>query len=58
MDKKKIKKKIESLEKQKQKHVEKIKDYGGKNFALLDYWEKEIHGMEEEIEEAKSRLKK
>ncbi|MBS3078564.1 hypothetical protein J4218_00405 [Candidatus Pacearchaeota archaeon] len=37
MEKKKIKKSIESLEKQKQEHRAKIEDYAGKNYALLDY---------------------
>ena len=55
MDRKKRKKKIESLEKQKDKHVEKIKSYIGKNYALMDYWEKEIERIEEEINEEKSK---
>ena len=37
MERKKIKKSIESLEKQKQDHRVKIEDYGGKNYALLNY---------------------
>jgi len=37
MKDKKIIKSIESLEKQKQKHKEKIESYDGKNYALIDY---------------------
>lgn len=53
-DKNKVKKSIESIEKQIEKHKEKIKDYEEKNYALLEYWEKEIESMEKE----KTRKKK
>ena len=56
MDKKKRRKKIESLKKQKQKHLEKIKDYEGKDYALIDYWEKEIKNFDEEIREEERKL--
>ncbi|MBU4069728.1 MAG: hypothetical protein KJ646_01990 [Nanoarchaeota archaeon] len=55
--KKKLKK-INSLEKKKEEHIEKIKTYQGKNYALQEYWEKEIRAFEAEIEEEKERLKK
>lgn len=58
MEKKKIKKSIESLEKQKQEHREKIEDYDGKNYALLDYWEKEISSFDNKIDELKRKLEK
>ena len=58
MDKKKRRKKVESLEKQKSKHIEKVKSYTGKNYALMGYWEKEIERIEEEINEEKSKLLK
>ena len=57
MDKKRRKKKIESLKKQKDEHLKKIQTYKGKNYALIDYWEKEIKNFEEEIEEEEERLK-
>mgnify|MGYP001578861798 CR=1 FL=1 len=56
MEKKKIKKSIESLKKQKQEHREKIEDYNGKNYALLEYWEKEISSFDNKIEELKRKL--
>jgi peptidoglycan hydrolase CwlO-like protein len=56
MEKKKIKKSIESLEKQRQEHRAKIEDYDGKNYALLDYWKKEINSFDNKIEELKRRL--
>jgi len=56
MDKKKRLKKIKSLEEQKEKHEKKIKSYEGKNYALLEYWEKEINLVEQEIESEKDKL--
>lgn len=58
MEKKKIEKSIESLEKQKEKHKEKIDTYEGVNYSLIDYWGKEIRRFEEEIEHLKDKLKK
>ena len=56
--KKKIEKGIESLEKQIEKHKEKVKEYEGKNYALIEYWEKEIQTMEEEKMRKKRILEK
>jgi hypothetical protein len=56
MEKKRIKKSIESLKKQKQEHKEKIESYNGKNYALLEYWEKEINSFNNKIEELKRKL--
>ena len=56
MDKKKRKKKIESLKKQKEKHLKKIEMYKGKNYSLIDYWKKEIKDFDEELEEEKEKL--
>lgn len=49
MDTKKRLKKIESLRKQIKKHKEKIASYEGKNYLLIEYWEKEVKGFEAEI---------
>lgn len=57
MEKKKIAKSIESLEKQKEKHKNKIKSYEGKNYALIEYWEKEINSFDDKIDELKRKLK-
>ncbi len=57
--KKKIKKSIESLEKQKKKHEEKIKDYigsGGKDYSLIEYWEGEVGRFEKEKEKQEEKL--
>lgn len=56
MDKKKREKKIKGLEKQKEKHLEKLQLYGGKDYSLIDYWKKEINRIEEEIKEEKGKL--
>jgi len=57
MDKKKRKKKIESLKKQRNRHLEKIRKYRGRNYALIDYWEKEVENFEEEIAKEERKLK-
>ena len=56
MDKRKRKKKIESLKKQRDKHAKKIEMYEGKNYSLIDYWKKEIKDFEEEIKEEEKKL--
>lgn len=56
MDKKKRLKKIKSLERQKEKHKEKMKEYSGRNYALLEYWEKEVERFEAEIEEEREKF--
>mgnify|MGYP001585753558 CR=1 FL=1 len=56
MDKKKRQKKIKSLEKQKMKHLKKIMVYERKNYALIDYWKREIGDFEKEIDKEKKKL--
>lgn len=56
MDKKKIKKAIESLKKRKKEHEEKLKTYDGKNYALKEYWEKEIERFDNKIDEFEIKL--
>ncbi len=56
MDRKKREKRIKSLEKTREKHLEKIKTYEGKNYALREYWEREVERMVKEIKEEKEKL--
>lgn len=56
VNKKKIKKSIESLNKQIKEHEEKIEEYGGKNYALLEYWKKEIEVRKKQKEETSKKL--
>ena len=56
--KKKIMKAIESFKKCKQEHKDKIENYDGTNYALIEYWEKEIERIDEEIKRMKEKLKK
>ena len=56
--KRKIKKSIESLERQKEIHKRKILEYDGTKDFLKEYWEGEIKRFDKEIEEKKDRLKK
>ncbi len=58
MDKKNLLKRIKSLEKTRDKHIEKIKAYEGKNYTTPEYWEKEVKRMEDEIREDKDKLEK
>lgn len=55
---KKIRKKIESLEKAKQEHLQKIQEYKGPNYTLVPYWKGETEGIEKEIEKEKKKLEK
>ena len=57
--KKKIKKSIESLEKRKKEHEEKIENYigsGGKDYSLIEYWEGEVGRFEKEKEKQEKKL--
>jgi len=59
--KKKIKKSIESIEKRIKEHKEKIGKYekeSGKDYALKEYWKREIEDFEEKKEEQIKKLKK
>ena len=56
VDKNKKRKKIKSLEKQKQEHLDKIENYWGKNYALIEYWKKEIENISSEIDKEKEEL--
>ena len=55
---KKIRQKIESLEKAKQEHLRKIEEYVGPNYALVPYWKGEAKNFEKLIEKEKKKLKK
>ena len=57
--KKKIKKSIESFQKRIEEHEKKKEDYansGGKDYALLDYWEKEIERLKKFKKEEEDKL--
>lgn len=57
--KKKIIKGIKSFQKRIEEHKDKIKEYkesGGKNYALIDYWEKETERLKKQKEEEEKRL--
>lgn len=57
-NKKKIKKSIESFGEQIEKHEEKIKGYRGKDYALIDYWNKEIEGLEKQKKKKEEKLER
>ncbi len=57
--KKKIEKSIKSFEKQIKKHKEKLENYqtaGGKDYALIDYWEQEIERLKKFKEDEEEKL--
>lgn len=58
VNKKKIKKSIESLDKQIKEHEEKIKDYCGKDYTLLEYWKKEIEVRKKQKEKKLKKLRR
>ncbi len=53
---KKIRKRIEGLERSKEEHRKKIENYAGKDLYLISYWEKEIAQRDEQIKEEKRKL--
>ena len=55
--KKRIKKSIESFEKQIERHKDKIAEYSGEKDYLISYWEKEITTFEKEKKKAEKKLK-
>ncbi len=54
---KRLKKAIESLERQKQIHMKKIETEEGRKDTTKDYWRKELEKFEREIEKKKRKLK-
>lgn len=54
---KRLKKAIESLERQKQIHLQKIEIEEGRKDTTKDYWRKELEKFEREIEKKKRKLK-
>ncbi len=54
---KRIRKKIEGLEKAKEKHLEKIQSYDGKNEYIIPYWEREMGDLDTKKKELKRKLK-
>ncbi|MEK6878177.1 MAG: hypothetical protein AABY22_01140 [Nanoarchaeota archaeon] len=56
--KRKIRRSIESLEKQKEIHEKKIEEYDGKKDFLKEYWGGEIRRFDKKIEEQRKKLKK
>lgn len=53
---KRLEKAIESLEKQKRMHLEKIATEKGRKDTTRDYWLKEVEKFEKEIEKKKKQL--
>lgn len=53
---KKIRKKIEGLERSKEEHKKKIESYTGENPYLIEYWRKEIAQRDEEIRDERRKL--
>lgn len=58
---KKVRKSIESYQKRIEEHEKKIKGYkegGGRDYALVGYWEKEKEGFEKKKKEEEEKLEK
>ncbi len=59
--KKKIEKSIDSFEKRIKEHEKKIEDYrntDGKNYTLIEYWEKEIEKFKKLKEKEQEEIEK
>ena len=54
---KRLKKAIESLERQKLIHLQKIETEKGRKDTTKDYWRKELEKFEREIEKKRRKLK-
>ena len=55
--KKRLKKEIDSIERAIVEHKRKAGLYGGKDYALKEYWEKEIERLKKRKEEREDKLK-
>ena len=55
---KKIKKSIKSFGKEINKHEKKLENYKGKNYALREYWKKEIESMKKQKKKKEEKLDK
>lgn len=55
---KRLRKGLESIEKQIRAHREKLKKFWQDKEYLKEYWEKQIESFEKEIEKKKKRLEK
>lgn len=53
---KQIEKRIIGLEKQRQKHLEKIETLEGRKDTTRDYWRKEVARLDDEIEDLEEEL--
>lgn len=58
VNKKKILKSIQPFEEQKRIHQEKIEKEKGRNYFVLEYWEKQIKRFDDKIKVRKEQLKK
>ena len=56
--KKRLKKEIKGLEKQRQKHLAKLKGEEGRKDTTPTYWRKEVEIFSEEIEKRRKKLEK
>lgn len=53
---KQLEKRKEGIEKAKEEHLKKIREFSGKDYTTIDYWKKEVDRMDSEIEDIEEKL--
>ena len=53
---KQLEKRRDGLKKQKERHIQKLKEFEGKNYTTPDYWVKEVERIDSEIEDIEEKL--
>jgi hypothetical protein len=53
---KQLEKRRDGLKEQKERHIQKLKEFKGKNYTIPDYWTKEIERIGSEIEDIEEKL--
>ena len=56
--KKRLRKGVATLKETIEKHKQKVRDYQGKNYALIEYWKGEIERLEDEKKDRERKLRK
>ena len=55
---KQLKKMIEGLQKAKEEHLKKIKEYDGDKDYIIEYWEREIENIDNQKRDSERKMKK
>ena len=53
---KQLEKRRDGLKKQKERHIQKLKEFEGRDYTTPDYWVKEVERIDSEIEDIEEKL--